>query len=1474
MSLAIRTWRNVFGTLIVCLLSQVAVGFGNDLTRPMSFRHLTVADGLSQHTIMDIHQDSVGYIWLATENGLDRYDGYTVTSYQRGLADNGQLVNDYIWTIGEDHDGNLWLATDGGGVAKWIRSTDRFEHYRHDPKDTASLSSDRTRTLLVTHAGVWVGTYEHGLNFIDHTTGIITRFRHNPNDAKSLPSDGVFALLLDDRNGLWVGTDRGLALLDIQQRAFTTFRHNADDDQSLSNDKIRALNLDQYGALWVGTFGGGLNVLHTDDFTVTRYRHDANDPASLSHDHVRGILEDNVGRMWIGTAHGLDVMAPGSAKFHRYGSGDGKYDLPDDYIMSLAQDRSGLLWIGTRTAGVSAWHSDSWLFGHYQHKALSRSSVTSFTTDQKDVWVGMFGGGLAKIDRRSGKFTTLELPLSRGDNKVMALAKDSASGLWVGTMSSGLYWRPNGRETFVNFRHRADDPKSLSGNGVMSIYEDRRGHIWVGTFGKGFSRFDPRTQQFKRYGMDEAPAGCGAQGRAFAEDRLRNFWVATEQGLCVIDPKTNAMTGFTHAPNDAHSLPENSVYALHRDTNGVLWAGTGGAGLARIDVDSDSIQHTTFATFSRKHGLSSNMVYGLLSDERGQLWLSGNNGLTRFNPQTLEVKIYRRTHGLQSDEFHFGAAHKSADGELFFGGSGGFNHFFPDRLNQSSHPPPVVVTKVLKANQPHVPATPLAELHTLELPYDRNAVSFEFAALDFTDPKNNRYRYKLEGFDTDWIDAGTSRSATYTNLDGGSYHLRVAASNSQGAWNEQGVDIALKVGSPPWQTPLAYFSYVIAAMFVFWRILARQNEKLAQEAAYRKRLEREVANRTEALEETNTALQRVSQAKGEFLARMSHELRSPINGVIGMADLLQQTQLSDKQGKFTETIAQSARSLLSIINDILDFSKLESEKMSLDLVPTNLEEIIDEVVEMFALQAHDKGIELTARIPPFGLPTVVIDPLRIRQVLVNLIGNAIKFTPQGHVAVTVEQTAEGTFTFAVADTGIGIAEESRSMIFDSFTQETRATARKFGGTGLGLSISKELVELMGGDLQLSSQVGRGTTFEFSLPLTSHEGPSDSREPLPELTDKPAIIAVNHRELARMIERYVAAWGMTVTFTHTQHETEAALNEHGEAALLFIDSRTEIDAPESAAVIHLNALDQSNDHRRNTLTIPPRRSELQELATSLAASKVAYLGSRRSSGQAEQLSGRVLLVEDNPVNRDVFVGMLETIGCESACAENGLTGVQLATSEHFDVVLMDYRLPDIDGVEATRRIRQAEFTQLPIIALTANASPEDRQRCLAAGMNDFLSKPCELAVLAAALEQWLPKSEPYELSFEPDEFDEGALEQIRSMQRPDGSNMLSHAATLFNTTADECLSDMRMAVDTQDARRLQSAAHKLKSACGLLGLSGMAVLCREIEHCGESTEFESVREQLTLLAQKHSVAERWLIEQMGRGDTLSQINEAG
>ena len=1488
---AIRTWPNFPVSLAALVLLwtisvQVAAA---DPARPMSFRHLSTAEGLSQNTVMDVHQDAYGYVWLATENGLDRFDGYRVHRYQRGQASKGELTNDYIWQIAED-DSGLWLATDGGGVAHWNRETDRFSHFRHEPDNAASLSDDRTRAVLLTEEGLWIGTQRAGLNLLDIRTGQVKRFRHDPDEPGSLPNDAVFALLEDPDGSIWVGTDDGLARLTPNRSRFQRLKHAPTDVRSLSHNRVRTLHLDHAGTLWIGTFGGGLNALERSSGRFTRFIADESALDSLSDNHVWKIFEDGVGRLWVGTANGLNLLQPETRTFVRYSGGDRSDQLSDSYIMSLYQDRGGVLWVGTRFGGANTWNSRSWELGHHDPEWLQGHSITAFASDRDGFWVGTFGGGLTYVSDLDGSTRHLDTRTSPTltDDRVMSLLLDNDGGLWVGTMQGGLNWLQPGVDEFEVLGNGENAQLNLPIKGGMSLFEDSKGSIWIGSFGDGAVRFEPHTKTYEHFLPlpDRSDSLCGHQARAFAEDYTGAIWVGTESGLCRFESGGSKFQSFRHHENDPSSLADDSIYALYVDSNGGLWVGTGGGGLSHIPDPGTAAVPLRFITYSRHDGLSSNMIYAIQPDSQGKLWLSSNNGLTRFDPGTGATRNFRKTQGLQGDEFHYGASHRSEDGTLFFGGANGYNMFLPGSLEESAPPPNVVLTGISKMNQPLADVIPARRDLTIDLDYRAPSMTLEYAALDFTEPHSNRYSYRLEGLDTEWIDAGSRRTATYTNLSGGNYRFQVRAASPSSTWSQTALSIAVRVQAAPWTTPWAYALYTLMLGVSVWLYIRSHRQKLTQESGYRRRLEEEVAHRTEELNLRNAELKKLTEIKSEFLARMSHEIRSPINGILGMTELLSRSHLGVQQQKFTRTILSSGQSLLHIVNDILDFSKLESKKVKLEPIKTDLEQLLNEIVDMFAFEAKQRGLSLVVNVNPTGLPSVQVDALRLKQVLINLLNNALKFTEQGDVTLLVNDfpcpNGKLRAGFTVSDTGIGIALANQQHIFDSFSQEDGSTTRRFGGTGLGLTICRDLLALMNSKISLISTPGAGSAFSFEIMLDT-EGAAPGVKSVPQM-DGNALIVSTSRAQTEQLKKYLSAWGITCRSTpRADTALEILTSTAGESTdLLIVDDQftdftgspmlswiQQRSSPPLTRVIVLQPFGeslQSYPHGVGVVVKPVKRLEfLNEITGIQGESDPAR--STESTPQA-LLAGRVLLVEDNPVNQEVFGGMLNAIGCEASFAADGQSGLQAAASGQFDAILMDLQLPDVSGIETSKRIRalKSAASHLPIIALTANATEADRKACFDAGMNAFLAKPCSFNELAEALSEWLPVSAPIDTGPEVEQvetsdarFDELALARIKRLKRPDGSDMLTHAIGLFFRSADEGLAALRTAQHHNDAAAVRFNAHKLKSGCANLGAVSMAELCRQLEEVGRAGSIAEAAHLIDSIERHHAEVVDWLEE---------------
>jgi signal transduction histidine kinase/CheY-like chemotaxis protein/streptogramin lyase len=1190
--------------------------------------------------------------------------------------------------------------------------------------------------------------------------------------------------------------------------------------------------------------------------------------------------------LWVATADGLNLFDRASETFVRYGNEpDNPQSLRDSDVLSLYQDRGGVLWVGTRGGGASHWNPRSWLLGHYRSDAFRATQVNSFADDGTGkVWVGTISG-LVEIDTRNrserhgGAGRDGSVPLS--DDRVMSLLFDHKGELWIGTMTGGLNRLDPATGALQVYRSTAEDAATLPANGVMALYEGRDGTLWVGTFGGGLASLDRASGRVTRYPYGAADSSSLSSSRASAivEDALGNLWIGTERGgLNLLDRKTGRFYHYRRDDRDPSSLSDDTIYALHVDGHGELWVGTAGGGLDRVIGSSAQPTGVRFENQSGLAGMPSQVVYGIESDGEDRLWLSTNNGLARFDPRSRAIKVFHQVHGLQGEEFNFNAHYRAADGTLFFGGDNGFNAFSPDVVTSNAPPPRIVLTTAAKLNRAVAPQELPGPNRPLALAYDDKLVTLDFAALDFTSPANNHYAYRLEGFDAGWVDAGTSHRATYTNLDAGDYVFKVRAANADGVWAEQALSIPLHVAPAPWKTPAAYALYLAVAVLILGYLWRLQRLRRERELRYSQDLEHTVQVRTRELEERNQQLVILSRAKSDFVARMSHELRTPMNGVLGMTSLLLDTRIDPAQRRFAEAIHRSADSLLAIVDDVLDFSKIEAGRLQLDPVKCDLMELVEQTVEMLAARAATKGIELLCDSPTAPLPRVCVDAVRLRQVLVNLGGNAVKFTEHGEVILRLVplRTENGSLTvrLEVSDTGMGIAPENQSRIFDEFAQEDASTTRRFGGTGLGLAISRQIVELMGGQLALVSAPGKGSNFSFELSLPLADAAARAPAPLRALDGLRVLVVYDNASARGLIGKALRDWQALPVDAASMAQAAA---ESAAAAFdaVVIDDRllNEADGAWKAlcsrqsanlrSVRLLSFVSLASDSLMSLglfdaeLTKPLRLRDLHRALSDCGDTETQTFTATNVFPPATSLTpltGRILVVEDQPLNREVAIGILTSLGLRVDTANHGRQALDILQTQHFDAILMDCEMPVMDGFSATAALRQGEpaGTHMPIIALTADATAAGREACLAAGMDDYLAKPFRRETLHATLIRWLagrssepateipaqsrdaaPPSEPL--------LDGATLHALRALPRSGTKDMLSHIGQLYLVDSRDLVTSIEAALDSANAAELARAAHAWRSYNGNVGAHGLAQLCRELEQAARQGDFPAARE---------------------------------
>ena len=800
-------------------------------TPPLRFQRISLEQGLSQSIVVDIVQDRRGFMWFATEDGLNNFDGYRFRVLRSDPNDPNSLSYNQITAVYEDTSGVLWVGTFNGGLNRYDPTTEQFTHFRFNPENPHSICSDIVLSVIRDREGaLWVGT-DRGLNRFTRTGDernesplSVARFQHDPRDPASISNNTVRALLVDRSGTLWVGTDAGLNRVrrDGERFVFEQYLHDPRNPTTLSNDTVRALCEDRDGNLWIGTDNGLNRVILSgpvrggspSSLRFVQYHHNPRQPGSLSHDQVYAILEDAKGSLWVGTnGGGLNRFDKTRGVFLRYRhDARNPTSLGYDQIQSLFEDRSGCLWIGTYGRGISKLDAGRKAFVHYRPdpdnpNSLNQPIVWALFEDEDGIlWIGTHGGGLNRFDRIHNRFTHYlsapNDPHTLSSNIVRLIIEDHTGLFWIGTNGGGIcsFDRATGR--FTRYVHDPADSNSISHNDIRDLYEDRSGTLWITTQGGGLNKLvrDPRGRvRFVHYRYHaEDSLGLGTDYlREIYEDRAGNFWIGSlGGGLHKFDRKTGKAIRYTSNLADSTTLSNDYIFSLYEDSHGRFWVGTWGGGLNLFDRSTGKARR-----FTEEDGLPSNAIYGMLEDREGNLWLPTNNGLSKFNPETETFRNYSVEDGLQAMEFDAGALFESKSGEMFIGGINGFNTFFPEDIKDNPFVPPVVVTSFSKLNEEVRFDRPISEMKEIRLTYQDYVFSFEFSALDYHAPEKNRYAYRMEGLDNSWfyVDA-QNRVAHYTTLPPGGYVFRVKGSNNDGVWNEVGTSVRVIIEPPFWST--------------------------------------------------------------------------------------------------------------------------------------------------------------------------------------------------------------------------------------------------------------------------------------------------------------------------------------------------------------------------------------------------------------------------------------------------------------------------------------------------------------------------------------------------------------------------------------------------------------------------------------------------------------------------------------------------
>lgn len=822
-------------------------------SQEFKFSHITSEQGLSMGVVNCVLQDSRGFMWFGTQDGLNKFDGYNITVFKNNQLDSNSLSNNFINALYETRNGELIVGTNGGGFDSYNLSTGKFTHHIGVTGNLNSLSNNNVKSILEDKQGLlWIGT-DDGLNSFDQKTKQFTHYVNDAKDANTISNNNAWSLHEGSDGKLWIGTyGGGLNSYDKHTGKFQHYNQFNEKGEVLYENinLIRTIYEDKEGMLWIGTFGEGMQIFDPQSGKfIKNLRNKESDPNSLSNDQIMSITEDANGILWIATyGNGINLYNKKTGRFRAISYDEKNLSgITSNQIKCVYHDKVGSVWIGTEGGGVNAHFRASSKFKFYKktsdsENSLKSSEVLSLLEDRDGlVWVGTRRGGLTTIDREADKYEHFPKLSTASNNSILSLCEDRNGLIWVGTWGGGLHSYNKKTKKIISF----PEFNQQSARTIVSILADSKGNIWIGTYGAGVFFYNTTTENFTNYNSTNGLTINNIYN--IYEDSKKNIWIATDGGGVVrYNSESNVFRTYNR-DEVSNSISSNSVNCSFEDGNGNMWFGTSN-GLNKLDVKTGK-----FTSYFEKDGLPNDFIYCILPDDKGNFWMSTNKGVSKFNPEAKNengsaFRNYDVNDGLQGLEFNQGAYHQSKSGEIFLGGVNGFNAFYPDKILDNPNIPPVHIISYKRFGKEVELDTLIYDKKYLELSYKQNFFSFDFAALDYQMPGKNKYSYKLEGVDDDWSPPGTQHYASYTELSGGDYILRVRGANNDGTWNNEGVTLYIRINPPFWKTKLFYALCVLLIIGGFWGFVKYRTGSIKRE---NKILEEKVEERTQELAQKN-----------------------------------------------------------------------------------------------------------------------------------------------------------------------------------------------------------------------------------------------------------------------------------------------------------------------------------------------------------------------------------------------------------------------------------------------------------------------------------------------------------------------------------------------------------------------------------------------------------------------------------------------
>lgn len=1079
---------------ILIFIFQCSLVFAQPKLR---FESIGTDEGLSNNHISYIFQDRKGFLWISTQDGINRFDGYGFKHYKHIPGDVNSLSDYAANHIFEDSRGTFWIST-REGLNEFNPATEKFIHHKPLKDSNNGIISEKIVSACEDRSGnIWIAT-RNGLNLFDIKSRTFKHYLSNPADKRSLSYNYVTAVFQDSKGNLWVGTQLGLNKFNPETENFTVFINDPEDPNSISSNLITTIYEDSKGHLWIGTTKGLNKLAYLKDnkakFIV--YKNSVNDISSISNNNITSIAEDSKGNLWIGTiGGGINIFNPQTNSFRSYKHNPkDETSLIDDMIKTIHIDNFDNVWIGSFQKGISKFSPTQVRFKLFQSSTESENkkiynNITSIFIDEDKIWLGTEENGI-KVFSKNGfpdntvlifDLNTESKPKGLSSNHVTSILKDKNGLIWIGTFGGGINLYNPVTRSVETFRYKREDSNSLGNDFVHQIYEDSEGTIWIALGLGSLNRFNRYENNFERYRYnpkypDSSKYPSSEEITSICEDDNGYLWFGTTTGgLNRFDKKTKTFTHYKHDQQNKNTISSNRINSVFKDSKGRIWIATFSGGLNLFNENSQNFNY-----FLEKDGLPSNTIQAISEDSEGNLWLTTTKGISKFNLNEKSFKNFDESDGLQGKEFNQRAVAKDfGSGNLYFCGTNGINVYRGQSIKRNNKLPNIVLTdfKVFGNSIPTKSPSYSSGADKLEskivLEHDENVFTFEFASLDFTSPERNLYKYKLEGFDKDWIDSRNKREVSYTNLDPGSYVFRVIGTNSDGYWNENGLAIELIINPPFWKTWWAYTIYILLAASGFFAIRRYELNRL------------KLRNDLKQKEFESKKLQEVDEIKSRFFANISHEFRIPLTIILGSLEKLKSKIEDTSDDKEIVVMRRNASRLLQLINQLLELSRIESGTANLSAVENDITKFLKRIVASFSSLAFQKKLTLNFNGSPVEqyhsteVVPVYFDQKKMETVFYNLLSNAIKFSPENETINISIKRDNDVVKISFENTGIEIPADHLDKIFDRFYQVDNSGTRNFEGSGIGLALVKEYVELHKGKIEAESTNNK-TIFTLTL----------------------------------------------------------------------------------------------------------------------------------------------------------------------------------------------------------------------------------------------------------------------------------------------------------------------------------------------------------------------------------------------------------